>query len=105
MTDLQRVLDVLESQSVRLTNIETAINAIAVQDEKIITIRKQVNKLWMFHDTEFGAEGVVAKIQQHQSQCPKMEVSKLRDYMFRIMFALIFAYVGGALGIVAAFLK
>jgi len=112
MTDLDVVLSKLKSLETSVEKLSDTVNTIAVQDERIGHIDNKTSKLFDLHDKEFGPEGVISKIQKHQNQCPKKEVEELKDDLktmrsnnFRITFALIFAYIGGSIGIIASLLK
>jgi len=112
MTDLDVVLSKLDSLESSVADLNKTVRTIAVQDERINHIDSKTSKLFDLHDSEFGPDGVIAKIQKHQNQCPKQEVIDLKADMktmegnnFKITLALIFAYIGGSLGIIAAFAK
>ena len=112
MTELDVVMERLEQYAKRFDGIENSIKEVsetlkkvAVQDERILNIDSKTTKLFRFHDEEFGPDGVVSKIQQHQSQCPKEEVKIMKSQQFKILIGLIFAYISGTIGIIAALVK
>jgi len=77
MTDSEAILNELKSQSGRLTEIERAIQSMAVQDNKILTLQEQVHDLYSKHNETFGPEGVVSKMVKFQASCPRSQMSRL----------------------------
>ena len=112
MADLDVVLSKLESLESAVAELNKTVKVIAVQDERISHIDNKTSKLFNLHDKEFGSEGVIYKIQKHQAQCPKEEVAELKEDLktmrgnnFKITLALIFAYIGGSIGIITSLIK
>lgn len=69
------ILAELKDQAGRLTNIETAVVTIARQDEKIITIQKQIGILFTNYDIAFNPkDGVVTEMKTYQKGCPREEI-------------------------------
>lgn len=66
------ILKELKDQAARLSNIETAMVTIARQDEKIVTIQKQIGILFQNYELAFNPkDGVVTEMKVFQEQCPK----------------------------------
>ncbi|WP_300456610.1 hypothetical protein [Desulfobacula sp.] len=92
------ILQKLDDQSVRLSNIETAMALMAVQDEKIITIQKQVSILFKNYDLAFNPkDGVVVKIKEFQNGCPRDTIEKTINRQWAVIMFLV-AIVGGKIG-------
>ncbi len=112
MTDLDVILSKLDSLESTVAGLSKTVQTIAVQDAEISHINSKTSKLFSLHDSEFGPEGVISKIQKHQNQCPKKDVAELkvdlktmRSNNFRITLGLIFAYIGGSIGIIASLVQ
>ncbi len=120
MTENDVVLEKLTAMDLRFKRLEEsvegigkAVQKIAVQDERINHIDSKTSKLFQLHDNEFGPEGVIGKIQQHQSQCPKKEIAELkkelsvlRGWFFRLLLGLGAVNAGGiASGIIIYVIK
>lgn len=104
MTELAVILEKLDAQTERFKSIETSlkelsatVQKIAIQDERINHINSKVSKLWDLHDKEFGPEGVIAKLQQHQSQCPKEDIIELRKMFFGLLITFVTLFISGAI--------
>lgn len=63
----------IETQGERLLGIETALTTIAVQEEKILTVQRQVDSLWKRYDYAFRPDGTIAKLQVIAASCPVAE--------------------------------
>ena len=77
MTDTEQVLEELTRQSQRLANIETTLQTIAVQDNKIVTLQEQVHDLYQKHDKVYGVNGVVSKVHSWQAGCPRGQLPRV----------------------------
>ena len=95
MTDIQRVLDKMEEQTKRLDQIEKAVTAIAVQDEKIVNLQTQVNGLWKKLDLYFSGNGIIPTMQQHQASCPRNQVKYIWGAVFITALTVIFKFIMG----------
>jgi len=74
-TESELILRELKNQAVRLSNIETAVVTMARQDEKIVTIQKQVGILFTNYDLAFNPkDGVVTVMKGFQEGCPRKEM-------------------------------
>lgn len=71
------IIEKLENMERRLSGIETAVTAIAVQDTKIINIQDQVSALWKKYDHTFATDGPISKISSHQASCPRTQIKGL----------------------------
>jgi hypothetical protein len=95
MTDIDRVLEKLEEQNKRLDQIERAVTAIAVQDEKIVNLQTQVNGLWKKFDLYFSGNGVIPTMQQHQASCPRNQVKYIWGAVFVTALSVIIKFLVG----------
>jgi len=76
-TDTDLIMNELADQAARMTNIETAVVTIARQDEKIITIQKQIGILFTNYDIAFNPrDGVVTDMKVFQEGCPRKEIKE-----------------------------
>ena len=95
MSEIQMVLDKLEEQNKRLDQIEKAVTAIAVQDEKIVNLQTQVTGLWKKYDLYFAGDGVIPKMQQHQASCPRNQVKYIWGAVFATALSVIIKFLVG----------
>lgn len=71
---LDQQAQLIADQSGRLSGIEKALSAMAVQEEKIVSIQRQMSAIWEKYDKAFGPEGTIANLRAHQAACPKVNV-------------------------------
>lgn len=90
------ILNKLDRQSERLSCIENAVGKIAVQEEKIESVRDQVSGLWRKYDTAFGPDGTIAKLQASAAACPKEDLKNALTRQWSAI-ALLASLVAGAL--------
>lgn len=67
---------ILDKQTDDIEFIKTTISTIAVQEEKIITLKNQVNALGIKYDKAFSPDGVVMQVLNHQAGCPGPELKR-----------------------------
>ena len=77
MTDSEAILREIEKQGKRLANIETTIQSIAVQDNKIVTLQEQVHDLYSKYNDTFGPDGVISNISKFQASCPRKQTGRM----------------------------
>lgn len=70
MTDHDSLFAELRSLNERLSGIERTLSMIAVQEEKISSLKSQVDGMWRKYDAEFGPNGSVTAIKMYQAGCP-----------------------------------
>ena len=69
------ILKKLDEQANRLSNIEVAMAKMVRQDEKILTLQKQVKTLFKNNDLAFNPkDGVVTKMKEFQKECPRESI-------------------------------
>lgn len=90
------ILKKLDHQSDRLSCIENAVAKIAVQEEKIESVREQVAGLWRKYDAAFGPDGTIAKLQASAAACPKEDLKNALARQWAAI-ALLASLVAGAL--------
>lgn len=90
MTDHDSLFAELRSLNDRLSGIERTLSMIAVQEEKISSLKSQVDVMWRKYDAEFGPNGSVTAIKLYQAACPAES------------FKRNIAQVWGAIGLVIA---
>lgn len=78
----------------KLDSIANAIAVIAVQDEKIIHLEKNVSKLWEKYDQGFGQSGVITKVMQYQASCPRTEVDRLNVRVWGLIISMLLLITG-----------
>lgn len=93
MTDLLDVIEKIDEQNDRLKQIEIAISAVAVQNERIVNLQTQMNALWKKYDASFSADGIVSRIQQHQASCPRNQVKYMWCAIFVTALSVIFKFI------------
>jgi len=71
MNQIHRTLD---EHGQKLSDIQSTLQKIAVQDEQIRQIQSEQQALWRKFDSIAGANGVVSQIQQHQASCPRRQI-------------------------------
>lgn len=94
MTDVDKRLENIETKIDRLAD---AIEAIAVQKEKIECLEIRMNGIWERYDGIAGVNGIIAEIRNHQASCPRSQV--------RWMWAILIPMGLTLLGIATALLK
>jgi len=77
MSDLTVILEQLEQQAKQLGKIEEILIENAVQNTKIVNIQEQLNLLWVKYDTNFGPDGTISRLKNHQARCPRPQLSRL----------------------------
>ena len=77
MTDSETILKELSRQGKRLENIETIVQSIAVQDNKIETLQEQVHDLYTKYNVTFGPEGIISRISEFQASCPRKQTGRI----------------------------
>lgn len=97
--ELKMILDRLDKQDDQLSNIESTIGKIAVQDEKILNIQTQITGLWKKYDDAFRPDGPVFKIEKHQASCPKDRVEKLETRSWGMLVSIIMIVLSGLSGV------
>lgn len=90
MTDHDSLFAELRNLNERLSGIEKTLSAIAVQEEKISSLRSQVDGMWRKYDTEFGPHGTITAIKMYQAACPAESFKKN------------IAQIWGAIGLIVA---
>ena len=71
MTDVDKRLENIETKIDRLAE---AIEAIAVQKEKIECLETRMNAIWERYDGIAGVNGVISEIRNHQASCPRAQM-------------------------------
>lgn len=61
---------ILDKQTVDIEFIKATIATIAVQEEKIITLKNQLNTLGCKYDKAFSPDGIVMQVLNYQAGCP-----------------------------------
>ena len=92
MSDQDRVIVKLEQLEQKMDKIETAVELIAVQSERINNISGQVNSLWKKYDAAFAPNGVINKITQFQAACPLHSIQtsvRKQDFMIKGQWCVI----------------
>lgn len=77
MIDTEQIMQELSRQGDRLSNIETAIQSIAVQDNKIIHLQEQVHDLYRKSEVMNSPDGILAKVQNWQASCPRSQFPRM----------------------------
>jgi hypothetical protein len=82
--ELERLVHVIESverrqerQEEKLDKIELVLNTMAAQDVKITNIQGQLDALWRKHDSFYGPDGPISRIQRHQASCPRAQFARM----------------------------
>lgn len=71
---MEQILKKLDRMEQKVDKIETALNLIAVQSERLDTISAQVKTLWGYRDKDFSTDGVIGEIRNFQASCPRKEI-------------------------------
>ena len=74
MTNHDEIYSLLNQLSTRLSGIEKTINTIAVQEEKINSLKTQVDGMWKKYDKTFGPDGPIVQLKEHYASCPKENI-------------------------------
>lgn len=77
MPEVDIILTKLDSMEKRLGSIETAVAAIAVQDNKINNIQHQITEIYHKQDNLTGPDGIISRIREHQAGCPKPQLTRI----------------------------
>ena len=67
---------ILDKQTDDIEFIKATISTIAVQEEKITTLKNKVNALDIKYDKAFAPDGVVMQVLNHQAGCPAPELKR-----------------------------
>ena len=65
----------LDDHGGTLCEIKTTLNDLAVQNERIISIQKQLSNMWVKYDELVNpVDGVITKITNFQASCPRESI-------------------------------
>jgi len=65
----------LDDHGGTLCEIKTTLNDLAIQNERIITIQKQLSNIWIKYDELVNpVNGVITKITTFQASCPRKAI-------------------------------
>jgi len=67
----------LSKQDKKLSDIQTALAQISVQDEQIRQIRKEQSAMWDKIDGLTANDGIISQMQQKQASCPRDQIKSL----------------------------
>jgi len=65
------ILEKLGRLEDKMDKIETAVQLIAVQSERINSLSEQVALLWKKNDEAFGQKGIITEVKNWQQSCPR----------------------------------
>lgn len=85
MTDHESLFSELKQLNARLTGIEITLSKMAVQDEKISSLKIRVDVMSHKYDEVFGTEGTISKIKAHQAACPADMLKKSIAQIWKVM--------------------
>ena len=102
---IEAILSKLDRQHDRLDNIEKAISAMAVQDERILNLQSKVTALWEKYDIIAGPEGTVAKMKANQARCPENRVTALESRFWGLLISIGLIYLSGLGGVLVFVFK
>ena len=95
-TKEELILTELRQQSSRLSNIETAVRAIATQQIEIAHLQRDISKLWEKYDTIIADGGIINRISRWQASCPRDEVKALNKKFWALLTVIALIVVGAA---------
>jgi hypothetical protein len=105
MSEIKVVLDALkdmkEEHGKRLSDIETAINTIAVQQVEIGHMQANITELWGKYNELVRPGGVIAVVTNHQASCPRKEVDTLKNRVWGLLVSFVLLIIG----VLATYLK
>lgn len=100
----------LEDHGARLQGVETALTALAVQEEKLDTLKTRQDAMWKKHDLTFGLDGTISKVIAFQARCPKKDIVETKQNLeaairnqwnaIRLLYVVTAGLVAKVLGIV-----
>lgn len=79
---------ILDKQTDDIEFIKTTISTIAVQEEKIITLKNQVNALGNKYDKAFAPDGVVMQVVNRQAGCPAPEMKRSINQLWTAVWTI-----------------
>lgn len=86
LTAIERKLD---EHGRALYGIQDTLNRVAVQNEQIAQLQKDVSSLWQKWDALAGPEGTIAQIVRYQASCPRGQMRFLWWVIVTILIALV----------------
>jgi hypothetical protein len=94
MTGHDALFSELNRLNERLSGIELTLSKTAVQqDERILSIKAQLDGVGRKYDEAFGPEGTIAKLQVKISGCPRDEIKTALSRQWAVI-TLIVALIG-----------
>ena len=79
------ILSKLERMEEKMDKIETTVQLIAVQEERINNLSGQINSLWLKYDTAFGSNGVITEVKNWQASCPRDTIRETLTVQWTVM--------------------
>ena len=79
------ILEKLEQMEKKMDKIETTVQLIAVQEERINNLSNQISTLWAKYDDAFGQSGVVTYIKNWQASCPRETIKDTLATQWMVM--------------------
>jgi hypothetical protein len=109
MTDLDVVIAKLENiektqemQGSDIKELSKGFSILATQNEQITNLQNQTAILWQKYDNITGPGSVQEKIREHQKGCPKDEMTRTFEWMWKVIglnSVLLLALIGWFIGL------
>jgi hypothetical protein len=71
---LENIEKMLDRQAQDLVDIKTTLSSIAVQDQRLQTLEKGCDALWLKYDELAAPEGVIQNLKTFQASCPRATI-------------------------------
>lgn len=71
---LENIEKMLDRQAQDLVDIKTTLSSIAVQDQRLQTLEKGCDALWLKYDELAAPEGVIQNMKAFQASCPRATI-------------------------------
>jgi len=102
MTDVDARLEKIE---IKVNEIKEAVTEMAVQNERIINLQTQINShqvqidtMWAKYDALIAPDGVLPKIRNFQSSCPRDQIK----WMWTVIIPLAVVILGVGIKLIAS---
>lgn len=87
LNELKTIKDTQKSQGADIKELTKGFSILATQSEQITNLQTQTGVLWRKYDSLTGPESIQEKIREHQKGCPKEEMHRTFNWMWKVISA------------------
>ena len=97
LSELKTIKDTQKTQGKDIKDLSKGFTILATQSEQITNLQTQTATLWRKYDAITGPSSVQERIREHQKGCPKEEMHRTFQWIFKILGAhsVILMGIGG----------